>query len=161
MVQHSRKQTENNLKDYSAAEAGYKYNKNVLSRCKPGDLLRFPRKCYFHFVVYAGDGNVIHVTVERRGCVPINVQVKEESFWKVVGNRKADICNYKDDTHTAFSGPEIVERARSRLGNFEYKLLKNNCEHFATWCRYGEGTSKQVDGFMLGRRAARRLRRRS
>ena len=33
------------------------------------------------------------------------------------------------------------------LGEGHYNVMTNNCEHFVTWCRYGEATSKQVDEF--------------
>jgi hypothetical protein len=42
----------------------------------------------------------------------------------------------------------VVERAKSRIGERNYNLLNNNCEHFATWCTYGEAVSRQVQAFM-------------
>jgi hypothetical protein len=38
-----------------------------------------------------------------------------------------------------------VRRAMSRLGEQNYNLLFNNCEHFATWCKTGRHRSVQVD----------------
>lgn len=43
-----------------------------------------------------------------------------------------------------FERTETVRRALSRLGEDDYNLLSNNCEHFATWCCIGESSSKQV-----------------
>ncbi len=40
---------------------------------------------------------------------------------------------------------EIIERARSRLGEHRYRLLTNNCEHFVEWCLYDVHRSFQVD----------------
>lgn len=47
---------------------------------------------------------------------------------------------------TAYSPAEyIVERAMSCYNDtLSYDLFKNNCEHFATWCRYGEAFSVQT-----------------
>jgi hypothetical protein len=42
-------------------------------------------------------------------------------------------------------GTEIVRRARSRLGERSYSLLRNNCEHLCNWCQVGESRSVQVD----------------
>lgn len=44
-----------------------------------------------------------------------------------------------------FSGEEIVERAKSRIGEQNYSLFHNNCEHFVNWCRTGRAESRQVD----------------
>lgn len=38
----------------------------------------------------------------------------------------------------------VVLRARSRLGEKEYGLFHNNCEHFALWCKTGISSSEQV-----------------
>jgi hypothetical protein len=48
-----------------------------------------------------------------------------------------------------YSPEETVARARSRLGETNYNLLTNNCEHFAIWCKTGVSESLQVNG-MLG-----------
>ena len=38
-----------------------------------------------------------------------------------------------------------LARAESRLGEGEYDLVFNNCEHFANWCRTGRSYSDQSD----------------
>ncbi len=38
----------------------------------------------------------------------------------------------------------IVQSALSKVGDVGYNMLFNNCEHFATWCRYGISMSHQV-----------------
>ncbi|NEQ25214.1 MAG: hypothetical protein F6K28_40290, partial [Microcoleus sp. SIO2G3] len=44
----------------------------------------------------------------------------------------------------------VIARAESRLGETNYNLLTNNCEHFATWCKTGRNESKQLAEFGLG-----------
>jgi len=44
-----------------------------------------------------------------------------------------------------YSPEETVTRARSRLGEKEYSLLLNNCEHFAIWCKTGLHKSYQIE----------------
>lgn len=38
----------------------------------------------------------------------------------------------------------IIEKAESSLNQLGYNLIYDNCEHFATGCRYGEEVSQQV-----------------
>jgi Lecithin retinol acyltransferase len=42
----------------------------------------------------------------------------------------------------------VVERAKSRLGERDYNLLFNNCEHFTSWCKTGIDDSKQVRNYL-------------
>jgi hypothetical protein len=44
--------------------------------------------------------------------------------------------------------PEVVRRARSRLGEDRYHVLTNNCEHFCEWCVHGQNRSYQVDALV-------------
>ena len=39
---------------------------------------------------------------------------------------------------------ESLKRAKSKLGQTGYNLIKNNCEHFALWCRIGLAVSTQA-----------------
>jgi hypothetical protein len=39
-----------------------------------------------------------------------------------------------DHSGSRYSPQEIVQRARSRLGEDNYNLLTNNCGHFCNWC---------------------------
>ena len=36
----------------------------------------------------------------------------------------------------------------SKLGRIGYNVLFDNCEHFASWCRYGLSKSDQADTFL-------------
>ena len=45
------------------------------------------------------------------------------------------------------SAEDVVKRARSRLGENEYNVFYNNCEHFAMWCKTGISSSEQVEYF--------------
>ena len=43
-----------------------------------------------------------------------------------------------------FSLAQTHARALARIGESDYKLTSNNCEHFAMWCRTGLSTSRQA-----------------
>ena len=49
------------------------------------------------------------------------------------------------DSKLEFPPEEVVQRAMSRLGERNYDLWNNNCEHFANWCRSGDHSSPQID----------------
>lgn len=49
----------------------------------------------------------------------------------------------KENYHL-YSAEETIERAKSRLGESNYSLVTNNCEHFALWCKTGISESYQV-----------------
>jgi len=41
-------------------------------------------------------------------------------------------------------GNDTQQRTRKSGQENRYRLLTNNCEHFCTWCLYGESRSEQV-----------------
>jgi len=47
-----------------------------------------------------------------------------------------------------FNVAETITRAQSRLGENEYDLATNNCEHFCSWCITGNRSSSQVDALL-------------
>jgi hypothetical protein len=62
------------------------------------------------------------------------------------------------DASPCYNGDEVARRAGSRLGERDYRLLTNNCEHFCSWCLFGECRSAQVEACLKSPlRAARTL----
>ncbi|XP_019642163.1 PREDICTED: HRAS-like suppressor 2 [Branchiostoma belcheri] len=145
-----------------SSEEVRRHNETVLADCEAGDLLEFPRsQAYSHWAVYIGDMRVIHLSGENDGISDglgnpakgasisgkmfEKAQIMEDLFWDVVGDSMVKKNNYQDGDRAVPSGREIVARARSRLGEEGYNVLFKNCEHFATWCRYGTEQSQQVN----------------
>jgi Lecithin retinol acyltransferase len=48
------------------------------------------------------------------------------------------------NTKTIYDRSEVIQRARSRVGERRYRLLTNNYEHFGEWCLNGQQRSYQV-----------------
>lgn len=59
------------------------------------------------------------------------------------------------DPLKCFSPDEVVQRARRKLGDEKYSLLTYNCEHFAMWCKTGDGTCNQLK--TVGKQVAKTL----
>jgi len=101
------------------------------------------RRGYVHHGIYAGNGEVVHYVgfkgLLRRGPV-----------------EKTSLAGFADGfgieieraSEARYVGQEVVQRAVSRLGEDDYRLLSNNCEHFCAWCRCGEGRSRQVEALL-------------
>ena len=100
------------------------------------DHLQVPRRhgLFNHHGIDLGDGTVAHYLEGRE---ILRSPLADFSQGEVVSV-----------TEHAHSSPARVtlRRAMSRLGEQNYNLLFNNCEHFATWCKTGRHRSVQVDG---------------
>ena len=108
----------------------------------PGSRLIVRRRAYFHHGIYVGNGSVIHYAGWFRGTRGLVEEVALEQFTE--GHRYR-VGRMPPDRR---AGEDIVRRARSRLGERRYHLLRNNCEHFCNWCQLGESRSEQVEALM-------------
>jgi hypothetical protein len=109
----------------------------------PGAHLVTRRGPYIHHGVYVGEDRVVHYAgyaygIRRR---PIE-EVSLEAF--AAGKR----VQVRSRPPGMFSHSEIVLRARSRLGEDDYRVLTNNCEHFCEWCFSGHPRSAQVESVL-------------
>lgn len=94
---------------------------------------------YQHHGIDCGDNTVIHYrkpseTIERTSLATFSM-----------GN-PIYVVEYSDGF--GYIPDVVVERAKSKLGEREYNLLFNNCEHFASWCKTGISDSPQVRDFL-------------
>ncbi len=122
---------------------------DVLAKAVPGDLIEFHRLkgTYCHWAVYVGNGYVINYG--RQDPSPDLVQ--KELLTTVSDGDPCRINNLVEEAqkrglNEPFTGKEIVRRAEAKLGKkFPYNVLNNNCEVFATECRYGRGFTCQPE----------------
>jgi hypothetical protein len=98
------------------------------------------RRGYTHHGIYVGRSRVAHYSGFSGfwQCGPVEeVSLSQFSLAhpvRVVGHEPA-----------LYSPQEIVRRARSRVGENDYRLLTNNCEHYCNWCVSGVSRSAQVE----------------
>lgn len=97
------------------------------------------RKFYTHHGIWLGDDKVIHYTGE-----PGDVANAEIAVTTVDQFLKGGVLKVRDYP-SPFPPAEIAARALLRLGEKNYHLLYNNCEHFAVWARLGQPKSAQVE----------------
>jgi hypothetical protein len=95
---------------------------------------------YTHHGIYVGGGRAVQYgglsLGLRRGPVE-EVTLLEFSSGRPIWIRSSVAASLDRD--------EVVRRARSRLGENCYHVLRNNCEHFCEWCVCGHHRSYQVE----------------
>ena len=106
----------------------------------PGAHLITPWLGFAHHGIYMGEGKVIHY-----GALVYDIirkPVEEVTLQAFAGGRPVFIVQHDE---LPFCVQEILDRARSRLGEHQYRLLSNNCEHFVEWCLHDVHRSFQVE----------------
>ena len=102
------------------------------------DHLRVPRQhgLFLHHGIDLGAGSVAHYLEGRE-----ILRSPLEEF-----SRGQDVSVVNHDQ--ASSAGVTLRRAMSRIGEQNYNLLFNNCEHFANWCKTGRHRSGQVEDWL-------------
>ena len=102
------------------------------------DHLQVPRQhgLFLHHGIDLGDGTVAHYLEGR--------EILRSSLNDFSQGQPLRVIS-----HAAASPVGVtLRRAMGRLGEQDYNLLFNNCEHFATWCKTGRHRSGQVDSVL-------------
>ena len=102
------------------------------------DHLEVPRQhgLFNHHGIDLGDGTVAHYLEGR--------EILRSPLEEFCQGQPLRVINYVK----ASPQGETLRRAMGRLGEQNYNLLFNNCEHFATWCKTGRHRSGQVDSVL-------------
>ena len=112
---------------------------------KAGDLVVTQFGVYQHWSIVsdqlclAGKNMLISAT-KRTGTV-------QEEPWDVVTQGK---LTYVAKIATPKLVSQILDDARSKIGDWAYSVLDNNCEHFAKWASGLEFSSSQVNAGVGG-----------
>ena len=99
------------------------------------DHLQVPRQhgLFRHHGIDLGDGTVAHYLEGR--------EILRSSRDDFSQGQPLSVINHAKASPTGVT----LRRAMSRIGEQNYNLLFNNCEHFATWCKTGRHHSGQID----------------
>lgn len=112
-----------------------------------GDHIRVLINGYYHHGIYIGNDEVVQFGH------PFDMY-QDHSLIKVIKSPIEDFLRggflevrqyTKKELKTKHKNAFIVEVALSKIGEGDYNLLYNNCEHFANYCVFGKKESKQVD----------------
>ncbi|KAH9500257.1 hypothetical protein Btru_073548, partial [Bulinus truncatus] len=138
----------------------YLHNSRTLIDLKEGDRVEIKRSVFYsHWGIYVGDGKIVHlvgvgvngldqsvrpdVLFKISGKIFSKAKVCRDDFWDVVREHQANVNNC-DYLRCILPTDEIIKRANGSVGNVGYNVIYNNCEHFATWCRYDKVESRQI-----------------
>mgnify|MGYP001167030026 FL=1 len=102
------------------------------------DHLQVPRQhgLFNHHGIDLGDGTVAHYLEGR--------EILRSSTDDFSQGQPLSVIEHAD----ASPARVTLQRAMSRIGEQNYNLLFNNCEHFATWCKTGRHRSGQIDSVL-------------
>ena len=123
-----------------------------LSQLHKGDHIAIKRpEGYWHHAIVEdvltarGVFNVIEYSSRVEEYFQDISELRSPGWAKVMrGNYRLEDGLYLIKYDIYLSAEEVVVRARSRLGENEYTIFDNNCEHFALWCKTGISMSQQV-----------------
>lgn len=104
------------------------------------DHLQVPRQhgLFNHHGIDLGDGTVAHYLEGR--------EILRSPLEEFSRGQPLSVVAYPEGSCSA---PGVtLRRAMGRLGEQNYNLLFNNCEHFAHWCKTGRHRSEQVENWL-------------
>lgn len=97
---------------------------------------------WLHHGVYVGNDSIVHFWgsgfSDKDSAIVMKSTVLE--FEKLAKGKPIYVVNHMQ----RLPRNETVRRALSRIGQKNYDILCNNCEHFAYWCVTGNHESPQV-----------------
>lgn len=121
-----------------------------IGQCKAGDMIRVKIGPIEHFGIFASEDEVLQFGHPLRDITVKNPRediricactIAEFAVGNMVEVARLSLA----ERLRRFSRTQTVRRARSRVGENGYDILRNNCEHFATWCVFGQESCSQTD----------------
>ena len=102
------------------------------------DHLRVPRQhgLFLHHGIDLGDGSVAHYLEGR--------EILRSPLEEFSRGQEVSVVSHDQASPAGVT----LRRAMSRIGEQNYNLLFNNCEHFANWCKTGRHRSGQVEDWL-------------
>ena len=115
-----------------------------------GSMIRVQAGSIHHYGVYVSPDEVIQfglAPILRQGQRDRDVTVVSSDLTIFQGGSAIQTAVFDPEETAAHPTPaEAVATARSRMGEGNYHIIYNNCEHFVYECVTGKHYSEQVEG---------------
>jgi len=113
---------------------------------KFGDHIKVKLDSFYHHGIFVSDNEVIHFCSEGKfSILSKNLEIQSTSIEVFAQGNKIQIVEYTD----RYNSEKTVQLARKSIGNKDYDLSYNNCEHFVTRCISGNKQSKTIEKLFL------------
>jgi hypothetical protein len=129
---------------FCSKDCRIKYRKLKIKTPFVGEHLVSPRNGFIHHGLGDEKGGVLHYAGLSEAAA--SGPVIRSDFDKFRHGHKIIVVPHK---HRKYGLLESVERAKQRIGEENYDMPTNNCEHFVSWCINGKVKSKQVEKVAL------------
>ena len=112
-----------------------------------GDIIRVKVSFYYHYGIYVSDECIIQFGLPTNVTQNADdVKVLETDINTFLGGSELEVAIFnRQEKKSSYKPDQIVENARSRIGEGGYHILHNNCEHFVNKCAFGEAKSDFLD----------------
>lgn len=114
---------------------------------KSADIIRTKVSFYYHYGIYVSDGEVIQFGLPNDPLKKAEqISVLSSNIDEFLNGGELETASFsREEIKKMRTANEIIQIARSRIGEGGYDILHNNCEHFVNECVFGEGRSSFVD----------------
>lgn len=138
----------------------YNNSKNFAIHCRTGDdicnltrgdHIKVSRNWFYdHHGIFESRNSVINFcdpNLENKTSTIFNMlkrkkgKIMRHSLERFLDGKQLLVAKYQGKT---LHPEETIKKARAHIGDENYSILFNNCEHFATYCKTGEKKSRQV-----------------
>lgn len=107
-----------------------------------GDHIKVKLDSFYHHGIFVSDNEVIHFCSDGKfSILSKNLEIQSTSIEIFAQGKKIHVVDYTN----RFIPEKTVEIARQSIGNSDYDLSYNNCEHFVTRCITGTKQSKTIE----------------
>lgn len=117
-----------------------------------GDIVRVVIKDdYYHYGIYIGSDMVIEFGTKRDvlSTLAKDIKVKESTVKEFLSGGNLEVASYTLLEKIKKNSPEkIVSNAKAKIGEGNYNLVSNNCEHFCYEVVFNRHYSTQEAKFL-------------
>ena len=112
-----------------------------------GDIIRVKHKFYYHYGVYIDDSNIVQFGLADDAVHKAeDVRVLTSDVRTFSGGGEVECAVLSRGELSRRRPPDdICAYATAHIGDGDYNILHNNCEHFAYQCVFGEKSAPGMD----------------